>query len=311
MDKRKKTAVRAVRRKVRRRRQGGRRGFSFFVAAFCVLLFALVYFFGGDLFFPDAEEPIRIAEGEIMVSFIDVGQGDSIVIYTSYNAVLIDAGDHRNRNAVLDYLNAAGITRLDYVVATHPHADHIGGMPQVLRDFEIGRVLMPDVTNDTDTFEFFLDAILNNDIETHFPSPGEIFTAGTIEMLVIAPPPGQFSGLNDNSIVIRMEHGQTSFLFTGDAERPLEQWMVDNAYHQLRADVLKVGHHGSRTSTTEAFLNAVDPSIAVIQVGGNNRFGHPHDEVMERLYDRDIAIYRTDHHGTVRMITDGQTISIP
>jgi beta-lactamase superfamily II metal-dependent hydrolase len=213
----------------------------------------------------------------------------------------------------LDYLKEAGITRLDYVIATHPHSDHIGGLPTILRDFEIGCVLLPETTNDTQVFENLLDAILNNEIDTHFPAPGEGFRAGIIELTAISPPPdGQLRGLNNNSIVMRLEHGQTSFLFTGDTEAAAEQWMLSNIFSSanLHSNVLKVSHHGSRSSTTEEFLDAVNPNVAVIHVG-NNQWGHPHDEILELLTSRNISIYRTDEIGTIRMITDGQKIYFP
>lgn len=308
----KKPAVRSTRQKTTRKRGGAKRGGSFLAGALFVLVIALAYFFAGDYLFPQGSRGVAVpaATGEIIVSFIDVGQGDAVLLRSVDNAILIDAGDHRARNIVLDYLREAGVSRLCYVVATHPHADHIGGMVQVLRDLEIGRVLMPDVTNDTDTFEFFLEAIENNNIPVTIPEPGDVFRAGIIVLTTKGPAPGRHSNINNASLVMRMEHGATSFLFTGDAETAAENWMVANAPN-LRSTVLDLGHHGSRTSNTEAFLDAVAPDIAVIQVGANNRFGHPSPEVIERLEARGVAIYRTDELGTIRMITDGQTIQFP
>jgi competence protein ComEC len=177
----------------------------------------------------------------------------------------------------------------------------------IIRDFEIGTLLKPDVAADTETFRNFLEAIYNNSVQTHIPEIGEIFTAGLIELVTLGPPPGPHTNINNASLVMRMEHGETSFLFTGDAERASEQWLTANSSY-LRSDVLKVGHHGSRTSTTEEFLTAVSPTIAVIQSGANNRFGHPHAEVIERLHAHNVTIYRNDQLGTIRFITNGQRI---
>ena len=294
------------------RNTGKKRGRSFFIVMLFILAFALVYFFEGDRIVQQLNiarmEYVGLHPGQIMVSFLDVGQGDSILVRSNSHAVLIDGGEHSQRNTVMSYLRNAGVTRLDYVVATHPHSDHIGGLITVLRQKEIGTLLMPDVTHNTITFENFLDAIENNDIRVVFPDVGYSLQAGIIDMTVIAPPAGVTqTNLNNYSIVLRMIHGQTSFLFTGDAERELEQWMV-NSGQNLNSNVLKIGHHGSRTSTTEAFLDAVNPIAAVISLGANNPFGHPHPEVIQRLQEAGIPIYRTDKLGTIRMKTDGQTI---
>jgi len=282
-----------------------------------LLGFVLVYNFAGEEIlyrfgFAATQGNVILADGEILVSFIDVGQGDSILVRSNDNAVLIDGGEHAQRNVVLDYLRNAGVRRLCYVVATHPHSDHIGGLVTVLGRLEIGYVIMPDVLHDTNTFERFLDAIENNNISVRIPVPGDRLQAGILDFLVIAPPnphPGPARNLNNASIVLRLDHGSTSFLFTGDAERELEQWMIGSGM-PLRANVLKIGHHGSRTSSIDAFLDAVDPSAAVITVGDGNIHGHPHREVLDRLNDRNIRIHRTDQMGTIRMITDGRDIHL-
>jgi len=274
-----------------------------------VLAIAIVYNLAGDRLF-NRGDVIVLADGQIMVSFIDVGQGESTLIRSSDNAILIDGGEHSARSTVLNYLRNAGIQRLCYVVATHPHSDHIGGLTAVLGRVEVGGVIMPDVTHDTPTFENFLAAIENNDIPVIIPQPRDVITAGIIDLVVVAPPsphPGAYDNLNNASIVLRLVHGRRSFLFTGDAESELETWMIQSGI-TLSSDVLQVGHHGSRTSTSELFLDAVNPRIAVISLGANNRHGHPHPDVTDRLITRQIGILRTDQQGTIRMLSDGAEI---
>ncbi|MCL2572529.1 MAG: MBL fold metallo-hydrolase [Defluviitaleaceae bacterium] len=266
-----------------------------------VLLFALVYTF----VFPNTSG-FAPGDNEIIVAFLDVGQGDSILIWSRDNAVLIDGGEFRQRDVVMGYIRRAGISRLDYVIATHPHSDHIGGLVGVLGQVEVGQVLMPDVVHTTATFENFISIIENNQISVASPEVGERFQAGIIEFIVLAPQPVA-GNLNDASLVVRMQHGETSFIFTGDAEAASERAMVVSGL-DLNSDVLKVGHHGSRTSTTAAFLDAVSPRAAVISVGANNQFGHPHADVMTRLYERGIVVYRTDDMGTIMMATNGEKI---
>ena len=274
-------------------------GRAFAISMALVLVFALVYNF---IF---ANDPFMPGDNEIIVAFLDVGQGDSVLIRSRNHAVLIDGGDINRAEPVMGYLRRMGITRLDYVIATHPHSDHVGGLISVLSRVDVGRVLMPYVVHATATFGTFVSVIENRQIPAHAPVPGESFRAGIIYFTVLAPVYG-FAGsnMNDASIVVRLDHGETSFIFTGDAEAGSERAMLASGQN-LRADVIKIGHHGSRTSTTEAFLDAVMPVAAVISVGGGNRFGHPHNDVLSRLNERGIAVYRTDLMGSIFMASDG------
>ena len=250
--------------------------------------------------------------GLVTVTFLDVGQGSSIVVHTDYGTVLIDASWDRYAYRIISYLESRGIDFIDMAVATHPHADHIGGFVTVFDAFGVGVIYKPNVTHTTRTFERFLDSIEYHQIPVHFASAGDIFMIGPVEFYVVSPSTaerhmgehGLYSNLNNASVVINMTHFFNSFLFTGDAEREAEEAMI---YHgrNLQADVLKVAHHGSQTSTTEAFLSAVSPKYAVIQVGGNNEHGHPHDAVSSRLARHGVNIFRTDIHGNVRFYSDG------
>ena len=300
MSKRDRAAVRKRRQDKGQNRNAGR---PFALAMALLLGFALLYTFA----FENTNALIP-GDNEIIVAFLDVGQGDSILIRSRDNAVLIDGGDVNLHETVLGYLRQAGISRLDYVVATHPHRDHIGGLIGVINRVEVGQVLMPDVVHITTTFENFIRVIENNQIPASAPEPGERFQAGIIEFTVLAPLPGTVSrNLNDASIILRLEHGNTSFLFTGDAEALSERALLASGQY-LRSDVLKIGHHGSRTSTTTAFLDTVAPIAAVISVSSGNQFGHPHSEVLERLAERGITVYRTDKMGTIVMATNGERI---
>ena len=291
----------AKRRTIGRR---ARRRMPFNQRLMAVLIFIVVGFI---VWLNYQDTAVTVPQGEIWVHFIDVGQGDSILVQSADNAVLIDAGPTAAGQVIINYLVGLGIETLDYVVATHPHLDHIGGMPMVLDRFEVREMWMPDVAHDTDAFERLLDTIERNNLEITTIQAGANLSAGIIQMNAVAPVRSGYGNLNDYSIVLRMQHGQTSFLFTGDAETISENEMVASGVN-LRSTVLNAGHHGSRTSSTDAFLDAVDPYFAVISAGADNQFNHPHTEVLERFYQRGIDVFRTDEMGTIVFFTDGVDI---
>ncbi len=266
---------------------------------------------------PDSlDEPIEevidpkpvTAEGQLIAHFINVGQGDAIFIQTPAKNILIDGGDRGT--TVANYLRNQGISSLDLVIGTHPHADHIGGLINVFQSIPVKEVIDPAVVHTTKTFEDYLTLIDKKDIKfTEGRAGMNRDLGGGAQLELLHPTSPSSSHLNNASIVARLVFGQVSFLFTGDAETEAEKEML-NRSAALVSDILKVGHHGSRTSTTQAFLQGVDPEVAVIMCGKDNQYGHPHEEILQRLANAGVDIYRTDLHGTIVITTDGQTYDI-
>jgi len=267
-------------------------------------------FLDGLLGGQEADAPAVVAvDGTMEIHFIDVGQADATLIITDAGTMLIDAGSRRSGPRVVEYLQELGMTEITYVIATHPHEDHIGGMDLVLNGFTIGQVLLPAVSHTTRTYERMIEAIETHNIPTYAPQVGHEFEMGGAIFTVIHPGTEEWNNLNDWSLSLRMAFGNFSMVTTGDAEHPAERAMMDTGLY-LGADVLRLGHHGSRTSTGQEFLDMVAPSIAIIQVGTDNRYGHPHDDVMERLEAAGLRIYRNDLHGDIILTTDGTNIDI-
>ncbi|MBW7573109.1 MBL fold metallo-hydrolase [Caproiciproducens sp. AGMB10547] len=247
------------------------------------------------------------------VYFLDVGQGDSelIRLKTGEN-ILIDAGTPETAQELADYLADLGVSKIDCLVATHPHADHIGGMEQIVSRFEIGQIYMPRIPDSqiptTAAYEKLLTAIDKKGLKITAPKAGTVIVHNGDEKLeILAPNSAKYDDLNSYSIVAMLTSGEKKFLFTGDAESDSEKEMVAKGY-DLRCDVLKCGHHGSSTSTSAAFLKAANPKTAVISCGLNNDYGHPHKEVISRLQKAGVTIYRTDQQKTVLAQCDGKSI---
>lgn len=246
--------------------------------------------------------------GKLRVSYIDVGQGDSILIQQGSRNMLIDAGTNAAEEAVVNYIQKQGISKIDYLVLTHPHEDHIGGADKVIETFSIGTVYMPKVTDTTQTFKSVVAAMNSKNLKAVTPQIGSSFKLGEASCMILGPVNTQKNDLNTYSIVLKITFGNTKFLFTGDAQSSNEEAMINRGY-DLTADVLKVGHHGSHTSTSQEFLNKVKPEYAVISVGKGNDYGHPHKQTMDRLKAAGIKVYRTDENGTVVCTSDGSKIS--
>lgn len=244
--------------------------------------------------------------GNLTVDFIDVGQADSILITNNNESMLIDAGNNEDGEDVVKYLENKGIKKLNYVVGTHPHEDHIGGLDDVINsDIQIENILMPKITTTTKTFEDVLDAIENKGLTVEAPGKGYEFKIGEANCKVMTDSIIDKDNLNISSIVIRLTFGNNSFLFMGDSEEENEKTIS-----WPKTDVLKVGHHGSNTSSSEKFLNEVSPKYAVIMAGEGNSYGLPKDEILKRIESLGTTIYRTDKNGTIEMISDGNEIKI-
>lgn len=257
----------------------------------------------------DGNDSNTSVKGDLQVHFIDVGQADSIFIKVpTGESMLIDGGNNDDSNLVVSYLKNQGVNTLDVVIGTHPHEDHIGGLDKVIDSFKINKVYLPEVNHTTKTYEDVLMAIDNKGLSYTSPVAGSTFNLGAAKFTLLAPNSSNYEDLNDYSIVVKMDYGNTSFLFTGDAEGVSEREMINKGF-DLKADVLKIGHHGSESSTTESFLSKVSPKYAVITVGNNNSYGHPHPSTMNRLKAKGIEVYRTDENGTIVATTDGENIA--
>jgi competence protein ComEC len=246
--------------------------------------------------------------GQIKIHYIDVGQGDSILIQQGNSNMLIDTGTNASASSLVAYLKGQNISKLDYLVLTHPHEDHVGGADAVINTFDIGKIYMPKVTSNTKTFKNVVNAMNSKGLKATAPNPGDTFKLGDAVCTILGPININTKDLNTYSIVIRLVYGNNKFLFTGDAQSSNEEDMINKGF-ELSADVLKVGHHGSETSTSDAFLNAVNPKYAVISCGQGNDYGHPHKSTMEKLQAKGINVYRTDECGTIVCTSDGNNIS--
>lgn len=293
----------------KRGKQGGKATPLATLFALIFFLAALIYYEAPQLldqFSPQAVQPVT--EGGLTVHFLDVGQGDSALLLSGGEAMLIDGGPRSASEELLADLERLGVTQLDYLVATHPHEDHIGGLPQLVETLSVEQCWMPDDVSDSKIYEDFLLALDEGDVSVTVPEAGDSFAFGDCTVTVLAPI--QISeDHNNNSLVLRVVCGETSFLFTGDMEEDEEEDLL-SARTDLSADVLKVAHHGSAYTSSTWFLQLVEPELAVISCGEGNSYGHPHVELVQRLEYLEIPIYRTDLQGEITVSSDGKELSV-
>lgn len=259
------------------------------------------------------KQPVYPAEGEMQAHFIDVGQGDCIYIAAGGQNMLIDCGEADESVRVVSYLRDMGVKRLDYVIGTHPHSDHMGGMDRIIGAFEIGEFIIPHLDDEdiptTSYFLRFLDAAEEHRVKLTEAVTGSEFTVGDAHCEIVAPNSKKYEDINNYSVGLVLRHGSESFIFTGDAEGVAEQEMLDGG-RLGKMSVYKVGHHGSSTSSTAAFLEVIRPEAAVISCGAGNAYGHPTDAVMKRLSAYTDNIYRTDLCGNIVITSDGSSLRV-
>ena len=236
-------------------------------------------------------------ENNLHVYYIDVGQADSILIVNQNQSALIDAGNNEDGENVVNFIKSKGITKLDYVIGTHPHEDHIGGLDDVINNIDADKIYLPKIQTNTKTYEDVLQAIQNKNQKINSFNKGDKFTIGDANLEVMTDSILDKNNLNLSSNIIRMEFNGTSFLFTGDAEVENEKTIT-----WPQTDILKVGHHGSTTSTSQNFLNQIKPKYTIISVGKDNDYGHPNEKILERLENAEVEIFRTDECGTIEII---------
>lgn len=274
-----------------------------------VIVAAVLYQPVKGLLRPDSGMDSAVTDGsKLVVTYLDVGQGDATLISKGNFHMLIDAGKNEKGDMVVQYLKDAGVDRLDILVGTHPDSDHIGGLDCVIDSIAVDTLYMPEAGKDTKTYRDVVAAMEKRQLVSQMPEIGREYTYDGNVLVRFLSPGKRYSDANDNSLVVQIAYGRTRFLFMGDAEETAEKEILADGY-DLECDVLKLGHHGSYTATSLAFLQKADPAYAVISCGRDNSYGHPHAETLAKLEDEDVQVYRTDQMGTVRAVSDGKNVT--
>ena len=268
-----------------------------------IIVVLLAGYFGIDLT-QDSKVP---KDSELMISYMDVGQGDAAYIKVNGNDILIDAGPRSNSKELLEQLKAKNIDDFELVIATHPHEDHIGGMVDVFKEYEVKAFYSPKITHTTKTYENLVKAVKDEGLKTKELKGGMVIDGAKFE--VFTPQKSEYEELNDYSPIMKLSFGDTSYLFTGDAEKLAEEEALAKYKTSLDSDVIKFGHHGSSSSSSNAFIEAVSPKYGIISCAKDNKYGHPHRETLDIIKKYNIKTFRTDTDGEIILTSDGKSIN--
>lgn len=255
------------------------------------------------------KEP-KIVEGKLEMHTIDVGQGDSILFLQDDKVMLVDCGPRAEGKKVVDYLNELGIEKIDILIGTHPHEDHMGGMAEVINEFDIGVLYTSDFQDEENTNTYymkFLEAVDENNVNWEIKQVEDEFSFGEADVIVLGPQKDEYENANNYSLALMVSFGETDIILTGDAESQIEEEILDLNY-DIDCEVFKAAHHGSDTSNTKKFLKEMSPEYVIISAGYDNSYTHPMKSVMKRFKSLGFKIYRTDECGSIVMTTDGTNI---
>ncbi|NFO47616.1 MBL fold metallo-hydrolase [Clostridium botulinum] len=249
-------------------------------------------------------------DNNMIIHYIDVGQGDASLIQVNNINMLIDSGPKESKKELLNYLNSLNIKKIDYIIATHPHEDHIGNMAKIIKTFKVNNFYAPKIENTTSTFEKMIDALKDKKLQINILKKGtnSIDLGKNTHLTAFSPNKDSYYNLNNYSPVIKIQYDKTSFLFTGDAEKEVENEILSDSNNNIKSDVIKIGHHGSSTSSSKAFIEKVNPSTAIISVGNDNKYNHPNKSTIDCLTKNHIKIYQTNKEHTIILSSDGHNI---
>ena len=271
-----------------------------------IIVVLLAGYFGIDLT-QDSKVP---KDSQLMISYMDVGQGDAAYIKVNGNDILIDAGPRSNSKELLEQLKAKNIDDFELVIATHPHEDHIGGMVDVFKEYEVKAFYSPKITHTTKTYENLVKAVKDEGLKTKELKGGMVIDLGEgAKFEVFTPQKSEYEELNDYSPIMKLSFGDTSYLFTGDAEKLAEEEALAKYKTSLDSDVIKFGHHGSSSSSSNAFIEAISPKYGIISCAKDNKYGHPHRETLDIIKKYNIKTFRTDTDGEIILTSDGKSIT--